>query len=317
MSASTAELSSSATDSDDDQQQQQQSVRDIQREFVEMYNVDNLFGLVWSNKTLAESKCLEVLCISIVSTVSVIINSYDRIKATASDKFFIEFAEETKNFLRAGAAQKLTQLDNVALRCEQLAEQLHDRVCVLRADEALIPKSEPLTTKRFCDQQLLSAYTVLLYELDRFRDLRRQQALVKAEQQRMRTAFSDKRLGLFGRALKDTPATHAPPSPGASGSACHVCSSEYTVDGDHERLTLACCDHKQAICRQCFTAASYQDSGEGIKSFARCPFCRTEYTLYESKPAAIKRRRVGESSESRARRNLHFDDDPATPPQSQ
>lgn len=277
------------------------SARDVQKEFIDLQNAENLDKLLHGNTLYAQAQSVQVRCASIISSALCIVSCCDRVAETTEDNFFISFTKATAGFLRAGAAQKVAMLDNVVRNCEQLAELLHEKVCAMRADQALLPATEPVTAKRLCDEQLLQVYTKLLAEVDCMRAMRRQLVLAKTEQQQFRATMATRKRDVFRRALGRTPATSAPLDP--ADPTCHVCGSDYTAD---ERLTLACCQHKQSICRQCFTSSTYEKSNEGIKSFANCPFCRTEYPLYDDP----KRRRLD------ARRRLDFDQSSADPSSS-
>lgn len=276
------------------------SARDVQKEFIDLQNAENLDKLLHGNSLYAQAQSVQVRCASIISSALCIVSCCDCVAENTEDNFFIPFTKATTGFLRAGAAQKVAMLDNVVRSCEQLAEQVHEKVCAMRADQALVPATEPLTAKRLCDEQLLQVYTKLLAEIDCMRAMRRQLVLAKTEQAQFRAALATRKRDVFRRALGRTPVTSAPLDP--ADPLCHVCGSDYAADGSVERLTLACCQHKQSICRQCFTASTYEKSNEGIKSFANCPFCRTEYPLYEE----AKRRRID------ARRRLDFDSASAT-----
>lgn len=279
----------------------------VQLDFMNLNNAENLFRLLQANAGISHEKCADVICASIVCSVQCLVSDSKRSEQKSEDNFFIEFADATAGFLRAGPVQKAAMLASIVKHCEQFAERLHDRLCVMRAEQALLPDGAPLTAQVLRDQQILHVYSALLAETDRLRDLRRHQAQAKADYERVRAHQKSLKLDLFCRALKQTPAKCAPLDP--TDAACHVCGLDYTADGAVQRITLACCMHKQSICRQCFAMSSFEKSDEGIKSFANCPFCRTEYTLYEAKSTGKRRFSDDDRPTSRARRNLHFSGD--------
>lgn len=280
--------------------------RDVQQQFVEVHNAENLHQLLHGNSLYAQNQSIQVRCASIVGSALCVVDCCDRPSEAAEKEVFAAFTKATAGFLHADAAKKAEMLDGVARSCEQLAEQLEDKVCAMRADKALLPVDEPPTAERLRNEELLQVYTLLLAEIDRLREMRRQRALAKAQYEQFCASLLPRKLDFFERNLKRTPATRAPLDP--ADPQCNVCGDDFTsADGAAERLTLACCQHKQSICNKCFIASTYEKSNKGIKSFASCPFCRAEYSLYEH-----KRRRID------ARRRLDFDSSPSsTDPSSQ
>jgi hypothetical protein len=87
-----------------------------------------------------------------------------------------------------------------------------------------------------------------------------------------------RKLGLFRASLNDSLAVAAPLHVGDQ-QQCSLCLSDFAA-GVVECVTLACCDHKQSICRNCFVLSAFEDSNEATKTFAHCPFCRSEFSLY-------------------------------------
>jgi hypothetical protein len=74
---------------------------------------------------------------------------------------------------------------------------------------------------------------------------------------------------LFGASLNVSLAVAAPLHVG-DPQQCPLCRADFAA-GDAERLTLACCDHKQSICRRCFVRSAFESSNEATKTFAHCP----------------------------------------------
>jgi hypothetical protein len=268
--------------------------RDVQKKFVEVQNAEHLHQLLHGNNMYAQNQSIQVRCASIIGSALCAADCCDRPCEAAEKEFFMAFTKATAGFLHADATKKSEMLDAVARSCEQLAELLEDKVCTMRADQALIPVDEPLTADRLRNEELLQVYTLLLAEIDRMREMRRQHALAKADYEQVCASLLLHKLDFFERNLKCMPVARAPLDP--ADPQCNVCGEDFTSDGAVARLTLACCQHKQSICNKCFVASTYAKSNKGIKSFTSCPFCRAEYALYEP-----KRRRIDAS------RRLDFD----------
>jgi hypothetical protein len=273
--------------------------RAVQQKFVEVQNAEHLHKLLHGNNLFAQNQSIQVRCATIISSALCAADCCDRPSEATEKEFFMAFTKATAGFLHADAAKKAEMLDAVVRSCEQLAEQLEDKVCAMRADKALLPVEAPPTAEQLRNEELLRAYTLLLAEIDRMRETRRQHALAKVDYEQVCASLLPRKLNFFERNLKCMPATRAPLDP--ADQQCNVCGNDFTSDDAVARLTLACCQHKQSICKKCFIASTYEKSNKGIKSFASCPFCRAEYSLYEP-----KRRRIDAS------RRLDFDSSPSS-----
>lgn len=254
------------------------ATRDVRQSFLNLQNMENLVQLIYNNGMCVQSKTIEHCCTSIASSVSVILDC--SVQLVPDKEIFIAFIAASREFLLASGTQKTALLPALLDSCDVFGEQLHARVKLLSAEYALIPKRAQLTAAQLCDIELLYAYNMLLAEIDLLHELRRHIARSKAERDQLRTHVNAHRLVLFEQALVAPPVECTPVHSPADDAMCRVCCSTFTDKGDNERLVLLCCQRKQSICRQCFVTASYQASGEGIKSFARCPFCCTEFSLY-------------------------------------
>lgn len=262
--------------------------REVQKKFVEVQNADNLHQLLHGNSLYAQNQSIHVRCASIISSALCAVDCCDRPVEATEKEFLVAFTKTTAGFLHADAAKKVEMVDTVARGCEQLADLLEEKVCVMRADKALLSVDEPFTAERLRNEDLLQVYTLLLAEISQLREMRRQQVRAKVSYEQFTASLLARKLDFFERNLKCMPATRAPLDP--ADPRCNVCGDNFTSDGEVERLTLACCQHKQSICNKCFIVSTYEKSNKGIKSFASCPFCRAEFSLYQQ-----KRRRIDTS----------------------
>lgn len=254
----------------------QRDAAQVQREFIDLANAENLFALVRGNANLCARRQIEVHCVAIANTISCIVvhSSSD----AASAKFFESVLPKARAFAAASAAERSALLDETC-RCfvrlgSQLALEMHRLVTRLT--------TEPVTSSAcvlLTNRQAIEVYRLVIAETQALRALiDRQLQIKKAADVHVEMTRSVKRR-LFSVALQQC--TAATPAKVAGGDPqCCVCSQDYS--GTVQRLTLACCRHKQSICKDCFVAATYENSNEGIKTFAHCPFCRTAFQLYPS-----------------------------------
>jgi hypothetical protein len=256
--------------------------RAVQRDFIDLCNAQNVFDMSQANSGYGLRKGVEYQCMSIISTISCICSGFSGNNNDAQKSCFSVFIEGTKMFLHSTAQEKHAMLDAIAQKCIAFAPILAVKI---RAVDRLL-KAEAsqnrLSATYLLRRQTLFEYKILAADIDFLGTLVERQESLKKTGGSMREMMAADKFRLFCKAMLSGPAVHAAPI--AIDPQCSICRSDFCAPG-MKRMTLACCNHRQSICESCFFLTSYQKSNEGMKTFSVCPFCRTEYSLYDDATA--------------------------------
>jgi len=275
----TVAVSSASVDDDDDAEIHRS--RAVQRDFIDLSNAQNLFDLSQANGRFALRKTIEYQCMSIISTISCIVSALS--SDDAQKTCFAVFIEGTKAFLRSTPQEKQATLDSIAQKCIEFAPTLTNTIRGIDRQLKTQTSQRRLSAAYLLQRQTLFEYKILVSDIEFLGTLVVRQDALKKTGDHMRAMMSDDKFRLFRKAMRTGPVVSAPVT--AADPHCHICRSDYCDARDVKRMTLACCKHRQSICETCFVTTSYQKSNEGIKTFSLCPFCRTEYALYDDTPA--------------------------------
>jgi hypothetical protein len=187
----------------------------------------------------------------------------------ANNAVLMPYVGAIDGILEAGGMRRVELLNSVVAECMALGRVLEEEIVRLQALIEVGPV-EPLCS--------LHAYRMLASWIENLRAL----MVHEHEQEQAAVAWladvRQRKLNLFRASLNVSLAVAAPLHVG-DPQQCPLCLSDFAT-GVAERVTLPCCDHKQSICRNCFVLSAFEDSNEATKTFAHCPFCRSEFSLY-------------------------------------
>lgn len=253
--------------------------KQVQREFIDLANAQCLFALVHIKTQMTSHRQIDVQCGMIASLITTIVSFSGRDAASA--KFFEAVVQVARQFSAAVGRERAQLIDATSRAFVRFGSQLHSEAQWLRSNLIDSPPADASACAVLINDQALAVYKILIGEIAVLRAMIEGQLAVKhdADQHTINTSAAKRRV--FCEAIRCDSAVAAAPS--TSDLQCCVCSRDYS--DTVERLTLSCCQHKQALCRDCFVDASYQNSQEGVKTFAQCPFCRGAYDLYSSNTA--------------------------------
>ena len=262
---------------------------DVQKIFQHLSNAEAVLRTMQNNHTYAEVKEWDLRLTSIINSAHCFRNAFDYLTAGSDNEMFTAFVDKTAAYMSASSQEKVKMVPLLAGAIDEFAERLHERLCELSAKCALRSASQAPTPVCVQESYFSAMFDALLQDIDQLRALGRKQLHAVGANTKQRQELDKQRQCLFQSFLVLSPtAVRAAPADSTTPSSCCICSSEFSNDGGcAERLTLGCCQYKQSICKQCFISASFQNSNAGVKSFAHCPFCRSEYKLYtQESPAA-------------------------------
>ena len=274
----------------------QRDAAQVQREFIDLANVESLHLLLRDTTVMCIGKQIEVQCLAIANAITCIV-SFSTHEALSAN-FFEPFVAETRAFLSAAPSERAALIEPMCARFGELGALLRRETRSLHTQLIVRPPANATPGTTLINRCALDAFRALVDEIEQLRTLvaRQQTHKATAEARADETRVSKRRL--FRAALHCTVTRRAEATDGEP--QCCVCSRDYSATGKRvtlgscqhkqsictdcsttaERITLGSCQHKQSICTDCFAAASFADSSEGIKTFAHCPFCRQSYQLY-------------------------------------